>query len=132
MACCVLAALIISQVVLAWEKCRGWLGLEPSGGGRVAAADWRPGLAATPAAAFPAAAGRIAPPFRRRLALLLSLQLSLGALLGLHWTHLGAEVRGVGAWLGVVAPASDPALCNVSGAPAPRSLVPTPGVRSAP
>jgi hypothetical protein len=106
MACCVLAALIISQVVLAWERCRSWLGL-----GRsvitVSAAEWRPGMAA--ASAAPVATSS---PLPRRLALVLVLQLSLGVLLGLHWSHLGAEMRAAGTFLGLV-DAPDPALCNV-------------------
>src|SRR5438128_2628673 len=107
MACCVLAALIISQVVLAWERCRAWLGLgQPES---VSAADWRPGV--TPVEAAPAL--EAPSPLRRRLALVLALQLSLGALLGLHWHHLDAELRSAGAFIGVVQPPADPALCNV-------------------
>lgn len=107
MACCILAALVISQVVLAWERCRAWLGLgKPES---VSAADWRPGITAIEATSPSSVATRS--PFRRRLALVLALQVSLGVLLGLHWTHLGAELRTAGAWLGVVE--ADPALCNV-------------------
>lgn len=107
MACCVLAALIISQVVLAWERCRAWLGLaQPES---IAAADWRPG---TTPVEVPLAIDAPSP-LRRRLALVLALQVSLGALLGLHWDHLGAELRTAGAFIGVVDPVTDPALCNV-------------------
>ncbi|HKY89462.1 MAG TPA: hypothetical protein VJM11_00420 [Nevskiaceae bacterium] len=108
MACCVLAALIISQVVLAWERCRAWIGLAPKRP-VVAAADWRPGMTAVESAALVAAPS----PLRRRLALVLALQLSLGAFLGLHWDHLGAELRTAGTLIGVVAPLPDPALCKV-------------------
>jgi hypothetical protein len=109
MACCIVGALILSQLLLFWGCLRRWLGLGPAAPVASGAAFWSPGLQPSVHARSPARRLR-----RGRLALVLGVQLGLAALLGLHWSHLWNEVSLSGANPGQADAPYAAALCSSS------------------